>query len=241
MVKALRKPVAKSTYTRAGTLCPSRAPAATAPYCRRRGVFSRGGGKRGGRERGRGVKSRGREDGRFGQKVPPQQYDGGVAPGAIRNVQGASGRTWSRDRGGEEGNPPTPSVFPGRADFGGINGSSSSCSSYDSRISSDRSNSNDSGDLPALVGKPARDLEVFDELPVLQSGRMRSQSRGLNMSASYANALLAYAIRAVEAKNAIEEKAPKHERAAHDSLLEERLEKEREWLEEFEGRGALLD
>ena len=42
----------------------------------------------------------------------------------------------------------------------------------------DRSNSNDNGDLPALVGKPARDLEVFDELPVLQSGRMRSQSRG---------------------------------------------------------------
>ena len=164
-----------------------------------------------------------------------------MAPGAIGNVQGASGRTWSRDRGGEEGNPPTPSVSPRRADFGGINGSSSSCSSYDSRISSDRSNSNDSGDLPALVGKPARDLEVFDELPVLQSGRMRSQSRGLSMSAFYADALLAYAIRAVEAKNAMEEKAPKHERAAHDSLLEERVEKEREWFEEFEGRGALLD
>ena len=61
------------------------------------------------------------------------------------------------------------------------------------------------------------------------------------MSAFYKDALLAYAIRAVEAKNAMEEKAPKHERAAYDSLLEERLEKEREWFEEFEGRGALLD
>ena len=30
-------------------------------------------------------------------------------------------------RGDAEGNPPTPSVYPERADFGGTNGSSSSC------------------------------------------------------------------------------------------------------------------
>ena len=53
-----------------------------------------------------------------------------------------------RAGGGAEGKPPTPSVSPGRADFGSINGSSSD----DSRIISDYSNNNDSGDLPALVG-----------------------------------------------------------------------------------------
>ena len=51
---------------------------------------------------------------------------------------------------------------------------------------------------------------------------------------------MAYAMQAVEAKNTMQEKAAKVERA-HDSLLEERLEKEREWLEELERRGALLD
>ena len=59
------------------------------------------------------------------------------------------------------------------------------------------------------------------------------------MSASYADALLAYAMRTVEAKNTTE-KAAKIERA-YDSLLKERLEKKREWLEELERRGALLD
>ena len=39
---------------------------------------------------------------------------------------------------------------------------------------------------------------------------------------------MAYAMQAVEAKNTMQEKAAKVERA-HDSLLEERLEKEREW------------
>ena len=60
------------------------------------------------------------------------------------------------------------------------------------------------------------------------------------MNTSYVDALLAYATRAVEAKKTIEEKAVKIKRA-HDSLLEERVEKEREWLEELESRGALLD
>ena len=191
-------------------------------------------------ERGGGVKSRWREDVRIGQQVQPRQHDGGVAPGATRNARGASGRTWSRGREGAEGNPPTPSISPMRANFAGINGSSSSCSSDDSRTSIDSSNSNDSGYLPALVGRPARDLEVFVELPALQSRRTRSPSRGLTMSASYADALLAYAMRAVEAKKTMEKKAAKIERA-HDSLLEERLEKERVWLEELGRHSALLD
>ena len=166
-----------------------------------------------------------------------------MAPGATRNARGASGRTWSRGRGGAEGNPPTPSVSPGKADFGGINGSSSSCSSCssdDSRTSSDSNNNNDSGDLPALVERPARDLEVFSDLPALQSRRTISLSPGLIISAPYADALLAYAMRAVEAKKTMEDKAAEIERA-HDSLLEESLEKEREWLEDLERRGALLD
>ena len=131
-------------------------------------------------------------------------------------------------RRGAESNPPTPSVSPGRANFGctnGSNSSSSSSSSDDSRTSSDSSdsrNGNDSGDFPALTRRPARDLEIFGKLPALQSGRTRSQSRGLTMSASYVDVLLVYGMRAVEAKKTIEEKAAEIERA-HDSLLEERL------------------
>ena len=88
MAKGLRKPIARSTHTRAGTLFPSRAPAATALYCRRRGVYSGGGRERGGR-----VKSRRRGDGKLGQRVRPRQHGGGVAPGATHNARGASGRT----------------------------------------------------------------------------------------------------------------------------------------------------
>ena len=73
--------------------------------------------------------------------------------------------------------------------------------------SSDSSSNNDSGDLPGLVGRPARDLEVFGELLVLQSRRTRSQSRGLTMSAFYADALLAYAMKTLEAKRTVEEEA----------------------------------
>ena len=164
-----------------------------------------------------------------------------MAPGATRNAQRASGRTWSQGRGGAKGNPPTPPVPPGRNDFNGINGSSNSSSSDDSRTKSNGSNSNDGGDLFALVGRPAWDLEVFGELPALQSGRTRSQSRGLTMNAPYAGALLAYVMRAVEAKKTMEEKTAEIERA-HDSQLKERLEKEQhEWLEELERRGALLE
>ena len=60
------------------------------------------------------------------------------------------------------------------------------------------------------------------------------------MNSSCADALLAYAMRAVEAKRTVEEEAAEFERA-HDSLLVERLEKEREWLEELERHAALLD
>ena len=88
MTKGLRKPIARSTNTRAGTLCPSRA-----PYCRRGGVYNGGG-----REwRGR-VKSKRREYERLGQRVRPR-HGGGITSGATRNARGASGRTWSRGLG----------------------------------------------------------------------------------------------------------------------------------------------
>ena len=60
------------------------------------------------------------------------------------------------------------------------------------------------------------------------------------MSASYADVLLAKAMRTVEAKRTVEEEAAEVERA-HNSLLKERLEKECEWLEELGRRGALLE
>ena len=140
--------------------------------------------------------------------------------------------------GGAEGNLLTLLVCPGGGDFGGSSGSSdSSCTSDDSHISnnSSNSNSNDSEDLPAPVGRLVRDLEVFGELPALQSGRTRSQSRVLAMSASCTDALLTYALltyamRTVEAKRTVEEEAAVIERA-HNSVLEECLEKVREWLE----------
>ena len=91
-----------------------------------------------------------------------------------------------------------------------------------------------------LVGRPAQDLKVFGKVPALQNGRRRTHSRVLTMSASCADALQACAMRTVEAKRIVEEEAAEIERA-HDSLLEERLEKEREWLEDLERRGTLLE
>ena len=163
--------------------------------------------------------------------------EGNPSTPAVSPVRGgASGKICSRGHGGAEGNPPTPSDPLGRADFGGINGSSSSYSSEDSRTSSDSSSGNDGGDFPAFARRPARDLEAFGELPALQSGHTRSQSRGLAMGASCADDLLAYAMRAMEAEKPMEEKAAEVERA-YDSLLEEQLEKAREWLEKLERRG----
>ena len=60
------------------------------------------------------------------------------------------------------------------------------------------------------------------------------------MSASCADALLAYTIRTVETKRTVEEEGAEIKRAP-DSLLEERLEKEREWVEELKRHGALLE
>ena len=60
------------------------------------------------------------------------------------------------------------------------------------------------------------------------------------MSASYTDALLAYVMGTVEAKRTMEKEATEIERT-HDSLLEEHLEKEREWPEELEASGALLE
>ena len=54
--------------------------------------------------------------------------------------------------GGAEGNPSTPSVSPGWAEFGGINGSSSSSSSDNSRTSSDSSKTTTAGTFPRLWG-----------------------------------------------------------------------------------------
>ena len=107
MAKGLRKPIARSTHTRAGTLCPSGAPAATTPYCRRGGVYSGGGDERGGH-----VKSRGREDGRLGLRVRPR-HDGGMAPGATHNARGASSRTRSRGRGVRKATPRYHRSLPG--------------------------------------------------------------------------------------------------------------------------------
>ena len=93
MAKGLRKPIARSTDTRAGPFCPSRAPAALAPHCRRGGVYSGGvysggGRERGGNERGGRVKSRRREGSILGQRVRPRHSGGG--PRLTRKAQGAS-------------------------------------------------------------------------------------------------------------------------------------------------------
>ena len=93
---------------------------------------------------------------------------------ATREAPAAEPGAGGEGRGGAEGSPPTPLVYPGRVDFGGINGSIGSSSSDNSRISSNGSNSNGRGSLPTLVGSPARDLEIFGEIPALQSGRTRS-------------------------------------------------------------------
>ena len=62
-------------------------------------------------------------------------------------------------------------------------------------------------------------------IPALQDGRMRSQSRQYQMSADTADALPAHAQRTVKEDAAIER--------VHDLLLEGRLEEEHEWLGEM--------
>ena len=154
-------------------------------------------------------------------------------------------------------NPSAPSAPSKRAEIGSVDDSSNSSSSSDSsdgsnskydststrasdsntsrtsNVSSSTSGSVSSGDIPVLTGTEVRRLQYFGKPPKLQSGRMRSQSRGWILSESCTDALLAYA--RTEAKEAEETER------VHELLLEGRLEKEREWLEElqdwFEGRG----
>ena len=54
------------------------------------------------------------------------------------------------------------------------------------------------------------------------------------------DAPLAYYLKTMRAKAAVEEEAAEIKRA-HDPLLEERLENEREWLEGLERHDALLE
>ena len=80
---------------------------------------------------------------------------GPPVPPATRNEPAAEPGAGARGR--VEGNRPTPSVTLEMANFGDTNGSSissSNSSSDDSSISSD--------DLSTLVGRSARDLDVFD-------------------------------------------------------------------------------
>ena len=149
-----------------------------------------------------------------------------------------------------EGNPPAPSAPSRRAEIGSVSSNSNSSSdssnsnstsdrgsdsnaSHTSNRSSSTSGSVSSGDIPALIGTDARRLQHFGKPPKLQSGRTRSQSRGWTLSESCTDALLAYA-------RSEGEKAEETERV-YDLLLEERLEKKHEWLDElqdwFKGRG----
>ena len=111
--------------------------------------------------------------------------------------------------------------------------SSDSNASHTSNGSSSTSDNVSSGDIPALTGKEARRLQHFGKPPELQSGRTRSKSRGWTLNESCTDALLAYA--------RTEAEEPEETERVHDSLLEECLEEECEWLDElqgwFEGRG----
>ena len=137
-----------------------------------------------------------------------------------------------------EGNPSAPPASSRRAEIGGVNDSSNSKdvstgrrgsnsnTSHTSNGSSSTSGSVSSGDIPALIGTEARHLQYSGKPPELQSGRTRSQPRGWTLSKSCTDALLAYA--RTEAKEAEEIEQ------VHDLLLEERLEEEREWLDELQ-------
>ena len=180
----------------------------------------------------------------------------GVGPVLLttRKAPAAEVGTGTGTGGVAEGIPPAPLAPSGRAEFGRVNDNSNSSSSSDSSNSKDdstsrrgsdsnvshtsngsssTSGSGSSGDIPAPTRTGARRLQHFDKPPELQSGCTRSQSRGWTLSESCTDALLAYA--RTEAKEAEETNR------FHDLLLEERLEEEREWLDElqdwFEGRG----
>ena len=178
----------------------------------------------------------------------------GVGPVLPATHQAPAAEAGAGTGGVAEGNPPAPSVPSRRAEIGSVNDSSNSSSSSDSSNSkydstsrrgsdsnasptsngsSSTSGSVNSGDIPALTGTEARHLQHFGKPLELQSGRMRSQSRGWTLSESCTDALLAYA--STEVKEAEETER------VHDLLLEERLEEERERQDElqdwFEGHG----
>ena len=135
-----------------------------------------------------------------------------------------------------EGNPLAPSAPSRRAEISSVKNSSNSKdhrtsrrgndsnASHTSTASSSTSGSVSSEDIPALTETEARRLQNFGKAPELKSGRTRSQSGGWTLSESCTDTLLAYA-------RAEAEEAEKTERV-HDLLLEERLEEEREWLDE---------
>ena len=178
---------------------------------------------------------------------------GPVLP-ARRKVQGASGRSGSRNQG-SSGRQSSGTIGPlqdGRSwqcqrqqqsssssdssnskDDSTSRRVSDSNASHTNNGSSSTSDSASSGDIPALTGTEARRLQHFGKPPELQSGHTRSQSRGWTLSESCTDALLAYS--RTEAKEAEETER------VHDLLLEKFLEEEREWLDElqdwFQGRG----
>ena len=178
----------------------------------------------------------------------------GVGPVLPAKRKALAAEAGARPGGVAEGNPPAPSAPSRRAEIGRVNDSSNSSSSSNSSNSKDDSTSSkgsdsnashtghgssstsgsvNSGDIPALTGTEMRHLQHFDKPLELQSGRTRSQSRRWTLSESCTDDLLAYE------KTEVEE-AEETERV-HDFMLEERLQEEREWLDElqdwFEGSG----
>ena len=165
--------------------------------------------------------------GEGGPRVEPRQ-EGGVAPCATRNARGSSGRIWSRGRGGAATpqhhlSPPGATTSVTSTAAVAAPAVAAAPAATLAAPAATAATATTTGTFPRLWGDP-RDLKIYGELPTLQSGRSRSQSRGLTMSASCTDAMLAYALRIVESKRTEEEVATEIERA-HDSLLEERLER----------------
>ena len=122
---------------------------------------------------------------------------GHVLP-AIRKTQMAGARAGAG--GVAEGASPAPSVSSTRTDNGisSITDSHSSSSSSNTDNGDDKSgSSNSSGDVPALTGGEAHRQRWNGEIPELQGGRTRSQSRQYQMSMDTADALVAHAQRTV--------------------------------------------
>ena len=150
----------------------------------------------------------------------------GPVPPATRNAPAAEAGAGTG--GIAEGNPPAPSAPSRRAEISSVNDSSNpkdnnnsrrgsgSNASHTSNGSNSTSGSISNGDIHVLTETEARRLQHFGKSPELQSGRMRSQSRGWTLRESCTDALLAYA--RTEAKEA------EGTERVHDLLLEERLE-----------------